>query len=164
MDAQCTSYSQSLLTVKAKVKISRSIHWMSPTCQYIATSSEDLKTVSFLDARIGNQRGPDLRFESSVEAAAWPTTAEHIVTLTKDIILRKWSNVFDSATVVAEAGHDHVLVIEFHPMTSSSCLLAVATRRFEGRRICQLSCSVRGPGVLQFTRWGTDSSFLAGIL
>jgi WD40 repeat protein len=58
--------------------------------------------VSFLDARTGNRCGPDLRLRSEVYAIAWSSTAEHIVTRTRDGILRKWSNVFESATIVAE--------------------------------------------------------------
>jgi WD40 repeat protein len=103
MDGQWALYPQSLFTVEATLVLSGR-GWMSPTGQYIATGSG--MVISLLDARTGNRYGPDLRLKSWVEAVAWSSTAEHIVTWTRDRILRKWSNIFESATIVAEANHD----------------------------------------------------------
>jgi WD40 repeat protein len=71
--------------------------------------------ISFVDAKTENRCGPNLRLESGVETVAWSSTAEHIVTLTEDGILRKWSNIFHSATIVAEAEHAYAYSLEFSP-------------------------------------------------
>jgi WD40 repeat protein len=52
---------------------------------------------------------------SGVFRVAWSSTAEHIVTLTGDRKLGKWRNVFESATIVAEAEHDDAYWLEFSP-------------------------------------------------
>jgi WD40 repeat protein len=52
---------------------------------------------------------------SEVWDVAWSSTAEHIVTWTEDGKLQKWSNVFESATIVAEAKHDYASSLEFSP-------------------------------------------------
>jgi hypothetical protein len=74
---------------------------------FIASRSDDGLAISFVDTRTGSQRGPDLRLESEVCDVAWASTAEHIVTKTEDGILRKWTNIFESAAVVAQSTERH---------------------------------------------------------
>jgi WD40 repeat protein len=50
-----------------------------------------------------NQRGHDLILKHSCWDIAWSTSEQHLVTNDIYGILRKWSNIYESATIVAES-------------------------------------------------------------
>lgn len=88
---------------------------MSPTGRFLAITG-DGKTVSFFDSKTTNRCGPDLRVESRIGQVTWSSTEDHIVTNSYDGILRKWSNIFESPTLVAQSSQEHrEAALEFSP-------------------------------------------------
>ena len=64
--------------------------WMSPTGRFLAVSSNDEQTISFIDSKTTNQCGPDLRQESVMWSVAWSSTEDCVVTNSADGVVRKW--------------------------------------------------------------------------
>lgn len=81
--------------------------WLSPTGRFLATRSEDRKTISFWELKTMSRCGPDLKMESEVWSIAWSPTEKHIATSSKDGALQKWGDIYESAKVVAESTQEH---------------------------------------------------------
>jgi WD40 repeat protein len=92
------------------------LSWLSPSGQFLATRTDDARTMSLLETRTMSRCGPDLIVDHEVGAVAWSSTEDTIVTRAADGILRNLSNVFESATIIVQSTQKHEYAsIEYSP-------------------------------------------------
>lgn len=84
------------------------MRWLSPAGRFVATLFGDQRTISFWETRSMRRCGPDLEVESIVYSAAWSHSEGHIVIVLLDGILRTWSNISESATIIAQSTQGHI--------------------------------------------------------
>ena len=90
--------------------------WMSPTGRFLAIGGDNRQQISFLETRTMSKHGHGLSTTSEVWSAAWSNAEEHIVTRSRDGILRKWSNILEAPVVVAQSTQRHENAsLEFSP-------------------------------------------------
>lgn len=92
------------------------LSWLSPSGQFLATRTDDARTMSLLETKTMTRCGPDLIVNHGVGAVAWSSTEDTIVTRAEDGILRTLSNVFELATIIAQSTQKHEYAsVEYSP-------------------------------------------------
>ena len=64
--------------------------------------AKDRRSELFLETKTSMSRGPDLRMGPKIYSFAWSIVGEHIVAISRESILRKWSSISKVASCVAQ--------------------------------------------------------------